>query len=97
MPTIPNTYTFESTEAEYNLNEIQNLKVLIYELGLAISYLLKNKHGSYEIDTGQTRQRVTRLNLKDLIKERGALIDELESRQGTAGLIRTAVTMHPCF
>lgn len=97
MPTIPNTYTFESTESEYNLNEIQNLKVLIQNYNLAIQALTLQKTQSYEIDTGQTRQRVTRFDLPSLVQTRNLLVEELESRQGAAGLIRSAVTVYPCF
>lgn len=97
MPNLTNPYTFETTEADYNLAEIQNLKILIHNYDLAIQALTLQKTQSYELDTGQSRQRVTRFDLSKLIETRKMLIDELESRQGAAGLIRTAVTMYPCF
>ena len=97
MPTIPNIYTFESTEAEYNLNEITNLKVLIHTYDLAIQALISGRHGSYELDSGMSKQRVTRLDLAMLIDTRNKLITELESRQSAAGLNRNAVTVYPCF
>ena len=97
MPIIPNTYTLESTYAESNLNEIQNLRVLIHTFDLAIHHLVANRHGSYEIDTGQNRQRVTRLNLPELVDTRSRLITELESRMSVAGLSRNAVVVGPCF
>ena len=39
-------------------------RILIYEE--AIDALVSGKVSSYELDTGQTRSRVTKLNLKDL-------------------------------
>jgi hypothetical protein len=97
MPKLTSTYTFETNETDYNLNEIQNLKVLIHTYDLAIQALISGRHGSYELDSGMSKQRVTRLDLGMLIDTRNKLIDELESRQGAAGLNRNAVTVYPCF
>lgn len=97
MPKLSSTYTFESTESDYNASEIDNLKILIHAYDLAIQNLISNRHASYEIDTGQTKQRVTRLDLKNLIETRKILIEELESRLSIAGLNRNGVVIVPCF
>jgi hypothetical protein len=97
MPKLTSTYTFETNESDYNLSEIDNLKIMIHAYNLAIQALATGKHSSYQLDTGQSSQRVTRIDLPAMISARAILIDELESRQSAAGLNRNAVTVYPCF
>lgn len=60
-------------------DEYQNLKNLIFKYDEAISALLTGGHGSYLIDTGQTQQRVTRLNLAELQSTRKSMMSELST------------------
>ena len=57
------------------------LIALIKEVDLAISAAVMNK--SYELDTGQGRQKVTRQDLKQLREQREYWLAELETLQGT--------------
>jgi len=97
MPKLTSTYIFESSESDYNLSEIDNLKIIIHAYDLAIQALIVGKHSSYQLDTGQSSQRVTRLDLSMLIDTRKKLITELESRQSAAGIGRNGVVVMPCF
>lgn len=95
MPLLPTTVVLESDQAQYELNEIANLKVIIHAYNTAILALTLGTHQSYQLDTGQTSQRVTRLDLSSLIETRKLLVDELETRQAAAGLLRSVVTVIP--
>ena len=64
MPQLPDANT--ETYSETLEDQYQNLKVLVFKYEEAIDALLTGGHQSYELDTGQTRQRVTRFDLKDL-------------------------------
>ena len=97
MPKLTSTYTFETSETDYNLSEIDNLKILIHAYDLAIQALVTGRHQSYELDSGQTKQRVTRIDLPALISTRAILINELEARQSAAGQTRNGVSVYPCF
>ena len=64
---------------EHLEDEFQNLKNLIFKYDEAISALLTGTHQSYQLDTGQTMQRVTRLNLAELYSTRKQLMSELST------------------
>ena len=95
MPLLPTTTVFETSESQYQLNEINNLKIIIHAYNAAILALTLGTHQSYQLDTGQTSQRVTRLDLTSLIETRKLLVDELETRQAAAGFLRSVVTVIP--
>ncbi len=95
MPRIARTETFETTDEDFNLSEIENLKTIIYEYSKAIKALVSGRHASYQLDTGQSIQRVTRNDLQKLVDTRRSLIDELEARQSQAGNGRPAVAVYP--
>ena len=97
MPIITRTETFETTDADFNRSEIENLRTMIYEYSKAIKALVSGRHASYQLDTGQSSQRVTRNDLQKLVETRRLLIDELEARQSAAGLTRSAVTVYPSW
>ena len=72
----------DQTYLEHLEDEYQNLKNLIFKYDEAISALLTGGHGSYQIDTGQSMQRVTRLDLAMLQEKR----DIAENRLNTLAL-----------
>jgi hypothetical protein len=66
----------------YNEDRIVKIKSIIIEIENAIEALIIGNHQSYELDTGQGKQRVTRLDLatlKSAYKEYLELLNELES------------------
>lgn len=72
-----------SCEAETDL--LFNLRVLRNALIKAISALMSGSHQSYELDTGMSRQRVTRLDLPSLnsqLDDYNERISTLELRLG---------------
>jgi len=68
---------------------------LIYNIEVAIDALVQGGHRSYELNTGQTTQRVTRENLNELYDLRKNLISELETRLATENINRPVVTVIP--
>ena len=64
MPALPDNNT--ETYAETLENQYQNLKNLVFKYEQAIDALLTGGHQSYLLDTGQTQQRVTRFDIKNL-------------------------------
>lgn len=61
MPALPDNN--EETYLEHLENEYQNLKNLVFKYDEAISAILTGGHDSYQLDTGQSSQRVTRANI----------------------------------
>ena len=64
MPALSgnNTETYD----EHLENEYQNLKNLVFQYEEAIAAILTGGHQSYQLDTGQSMQRVTRVNIKEI-------------------------------
>jgi hypothetical protein len=77
MPVLPdnNTETYLQTLE----NEYQNLKNLIFKYDEAISALLTGTHQSYKLDTGQSSQSVTRIDLNALQTTRDKLFDQFNT------------------
>lgn len=82
---------------EFILQQIEDTKTIITNVTAAINALLVSDHASYELDTGQTRQRVTRLNLDDLRRMRKNLYSELQSLEILAGVTPSTITVQPGF
>ncbi len=91
MPALSGNNT--ETYLEHLENEFQNLKNLIFKYDEAISALLTGTHQSYQIDTGQSSQKVTRLDLNSLQSTRDKLTSELDTLatrlRKQAGVIQT--------
>ena len=75
--------------SEHLEDEFQNLKTLIFKYDEAIAALLSGGHQSYQLDTGQSMQRVTRFNIKEIQEMRdiaaGRLADLAVRLRKTAG------------
>ena len=80
MPALPDNNT--ETYSETLENQYQNLKNLVFKYEEAIDALLSGKHQSYQLDTGQSMQRVTRFDIKSLQDMR----DVAATRLGTLAL-----------
>lgn len=77
MPALPGNNT--ETYLEHLENEYQNLKNLIFKYDEAISALLTGGHSNYSLDTGQSSQKVTRLDLGALMDKRNLMASELDT------------------
>jgi hypothetical protein len=71
MPIIDSNSSANITDSnQYWTDELQNNRILLFELNKAILTLTTSNHQSYELNTGQSSQRVTRLDLSALISQR---------------------------
>jgi hypothetical protein len=66
--------------------EIDNSKILLYEINRAIDYLTKNRYARYVIDTGQDQMTVQHQDLPALYDKRSALIKQIEELQNMLGI-----------
>lgn len=80
MATLPGNDT--QTYLEHLEDEYQNLKNLVFKYDEAIDAIVVNGAQSYQLDTGQTMQRVTRFDIKNLQETR----DIAATRLGTLAL-----------
>ncbi|MDD5353063.1 MAG: hypothetical protein PHS93_07890 [Candidatus Omnitrophica bacterium] len=78
MPLIDDDHAAvtETIEDMWN-NELINSCILLSALNSAIYAITNTNIQSYELDTGQTKQRVTRADLQALIKQRETLLDSI--------------------
>ena len=79
------------------ITQITEIETIITNINTAINALLTGNHASYLLDTGQTQQRVTRLDLERLRKMRTEYIAERDELQAACGLNRSVVTVGPAF
>lgn len=90
MPALSGNNT--ETYAEHLENEYQNLKNLVFQYDEAIAAILTGGHQSYQLDTGQSMQRVTRVNIKEIQEMRdvaaGKLADLAVRLRKTKGQIQ---------
>jgi hypothetical protein len=71
---------------QYWLDELNNTRILLFNLDKAINALQKREVHTYTIDTGQDHYTVQRHDLPQLYMQRSTLIkqiDELETKTGT--------------
>jgi len=86
MPVIDDTSpAADQTSCQYWQDELINSRILLYELNKAIQEVISSGHSSYQLDTGQSSQRVTRLDLTTLYAQRKALIGQIADLE-----------IHPC-
>jgi hypothetical protein len=62
-------------------DQLKNSRVLLFELDKAILALARQEIESYTINTGQDIQTVKRQNLPELIRQRDALLKQIQSIQ----------------
>jgi hypothetical protein len=64
-------------------DQLNNSRILLHELDVAILMLERQEIESYTIDTGQINQTVRRVNLPELMKQRAALIKQIQDISAT--------------
>ena len=72
-------------------DELTNLKILLNKVNTAIQTLITGNHASYEIDTGQTTQRVTRQDLEKLSVWRDSLMSSIRDLELKLGVGKSGV------
>lgn len=66
------------TNRDYWQDQLRNSRVLLFELDKAILTLERQETEQYIFDTGQTQITVRRVNLPELIRQRAALLQQLQ-------------------
>ncbi len=87
----PNSPALVDTSKKYWLDELANAKILLLEINKALQALISGGHQSYELDTGQSRQRVTRLEISKLQQWRSDLLCEIRDLEIACGVGESAV------
>lgn len=77
--------------------ELQNAKILLFEVNKGIKTILINGHSRYEINTGQSSQSVTRMSLEDLRQLRTELINEIDELEKLLGVRDNTIQICPGF
>jgi len=72
-------------------NELINSRILLSALDSAIYAITNTNIQSYELDTGQTKQRVTRADLPALISQRQNLINSIRELEISLGVGTPAI------
>jgi hypothetical protein len=86
MPIIDdNSPVLNQTSCEYWQDELKNARIILYEVNKAIQALTEKGHQSYTLDTGQSVQKVTRLDLDSLYNQRQILYGQIADLE-----------LHPC-
>jgi hypothetical protein len=65
-------------DRQYWQDQLQNSRILLFELDKAILALERQETESYTLDTGQSTITVRRQNLPELIKQRAALLKQTQ-------------------
>lgn len=95
----PSAQTNIESSEKFWADELANTRYLLSLVNKAIAELTANPTQSYTLDTGQTKQTVTKADLNQLYLRRDALIGQistLESRCG-AGSGRQVTQIIPGF
>jgi hypothetical protein len=71
-------------------DQLKNSRVLLFELDKAILALERQEIESYTINTGQDVQTVKRQNLPELIRQREALLRQIQSIQAALEILSSA-------
>ena len=94
----------DNTSPAYNENyltswesELQNNKILLYEVNKGINTILTQGHAKYEINTGQSSQSVTRMSIEDLRQLRTELINMIDELEKLLGIRSNTIQICPGF
>jgi hypothetical protein len=67
----------------YWRDQLINTRIIIHELDKAILILERNEKESYTMNTGQSVLTVRRVNLPELIRQRAALLKQVQDIEST--------------
>jgi len=87
MPLIDENHAaVTESSADFWTNELANAKIILTAVNAAIYAISTANHQSYELDTGQTKQRVTRVDLPALIAQREKLMEQIRQLEKFLGI-----------
>lgn len=93
----------ESSEA-YNENyltswqaELQNAKILLFEVNKGINTIITSGHSSYSLSSGQSSQSVQRLSLPALQTLRTELISQIDDLEKLLGIRKKTLQIVPGY
>jgi len=92
-----NKFIIKKLMSTFLEDQIAETKDIITAINTAIKSLLNNEFQSYELDTGQYRQRVTKLDLGKLKDMRREYLVQLQELEAAAGVSRSVVAIQPDF
>ena len=78
MALLDNSHEINNqTSQEYYEDELKNSRLLLFRIDEAINNISQANIQSYTLDTGQSRQIVTRADLPSLIEKRKTLLGQI--------------------
>lgn len=78
-------------------NQLSNLKILLYRTNEAIQALTTGNHKAYKLDTGQSTQEVTRLDLGVLQQNVINYTSQIQDLEIKLGYTKSAVQVIPLW
>jgi len=97
MPIIDLTSTaYNENSYDFWNNELENCKIILFEIEKAILAITIGNHKSYTLDTGQGSQTVSRLDLPALQEQKTNLlcvINDLELKLGIRHICKRVVPL----
>ena len=97
MGNLSTTLTIPESSDDFLRSQYEDQKIIVANYAVAIDALLTGKVQSYELDTGQTRQRVTKFDLAKLQEAYNAALSLLRSLEAALGIGRSVVTVNPAW
>ncbi|GHU13999.1 hypothetical protein FACS1894161_4410 [Spirochaetia bacterium] len=82
----PNHPALQGNPGDFWKEELDNSKILLYEINKAIDYLTKNKYARYSVDTGQDNFTVQYSDLPALYTRRDNLLEQIENFENKLGI-----------
>ncbi len=87
----PTSPALEGTTKQHWLDQISNLKIILYEVQKGIQTIVTKGLKSYKLDTGQTDQEAERLSLPALQKMQTDLMSQIRDLEIKCGIGTPAV------
>jgi hypothetical protein len=96
MPVIDNTSeAYNQSSSQYWTDELENLRILLFEYNKVIIALASGNHQSYELNTGQSSQRVTRLDLDNLRETKKEIMFQINELEIFLGIRKSIIQVVP--
>lgn len=96
MPNIdPENTANLQTSTEYYKSELQNSRIILFELNKCILAITKSNVHSYTLNSGMSIQTVTRENLQEIINQRDALLYQISQLENMLGYRAAVIVMTP--
>ena len=97
MGFLTTTLTIPTDSDDFLQAQYEDQKIIVTSYAAAINALLTGKVQSYELDTGQTRQRVTKFDIAELQEAYKIALSQLREFEAALGIGRSVVTVVPAW